>query len=595
MASFATLIGQKFPEIGQIAAPQINSLGGLVNAKATETVNSAISSIQSKLPANKFGRLASNELTKFQTSLNASITNRINDGLQKLHISSIGSISQADFQIQTPNFSNILHFIGATTNPAHFDRTSHEYSLANIGSNPLVLTGFDNSLSQNIYANSANQLGLVNKAAATSSVSNSPQAVMNYDALTQSGRAKDGETNYWRWPLRSDKDNTNNYFCIMKITAFKYCYDANDISGNKRMLDAENASKIKKMYTIELPMPSGLPSVFSSSYEPYSSVWSKLVRSFRGNEEDLKKIPTDPKKIMSAVSNILGDPQLVKDALKTGALAGLFTGLTGGGWDKAVGDGATEAMNYIRVNGGITVNPMSQQAYTGTAIREHAFEFNMAPRNKREQEQIFQIISHLEDSSLGTKTDGVGGLLLNFPDLFNVQFLSPFGKPIMGMIEIPDSFLSEVSVVRSPTRGIFQITQDENPYPIAYTLSFKLLEAQNLTRNDMKYLRQTEIYQTYDPNEEKDPDFDITKLLQNPQGDSGSTTPSPSTGGGQTAGGGASGDWTEGQPDPNGSTSTGTAGLVPDQGAQGPATQNPPDNTQQRVESATDNAQNPPR
>jgi len=583
MASFATLIGQKFPEIGQIGAPQINSLGGLVNAKATETVNSAISSIQSKLPANKFGRLASNELTKFQTSLNASITNRINDGLQKLHISSIGSISQADFQIQTPNFSNILHFIGATTNPAHFDRTSHEYSLANIGSNPLVLTGFDNSLSQNIYANSANQLGLVNKAAATSSVSNSPQAVMNYDALTQSGRAKDGETNYWRWPLRSDKDNTNNYFCIMKITAFKYCYDANDISGNKRMLDAENASKIKKMYTIELPMPSGLPSVFSSSYEPYSSVWSKLVRSFGGNAADLKAIPTDPEGITSAVSNILGDPQLAVDALKTGTLAGLFTGLTGGGWDKAVGDGATEAMNYIRVNGGITVNPMSQQAYTGTAIREHLFEFNMAPRNKREQEQIFQIISHLEDSSLGTKKDGVGGLLLNFPDLFNVQFLSPFGKPIMGMIEIPDSFLSEVSVVRSPTRGIFQITQDENPYPIAYTLSFKLLEAQNLTRNDMKYLRQTEIYQTYNPNEEKDPNFDITKLLQNSQGDSGSTTPSPSTGG------------QEGQPDPNGSTSTGTAGLVPDQGGQGPTTQNPPDNTQQRVESATDNAQNPPR
>lgn len=35
--------------------------------------------------------------------------------------------------------------------------------------------------------------------------------------------------------------------------------------------------------------------------------------------------------------------------------------------------------------------------------------------------------------------------------------------------------------------------------------------------------------------------------------------------------------------------------LVPDQGAQGPTTQNPPDNTQQRVESATDNTQNPPR
>jgi hypothetical protein len=96
--------------------------------------------------------------------------------------------------------------------------------------------------------------------------------------------------------------------------------------------------------------------------------------------------------------------------------------------------------------------------------------------------------------------------------MFNIQFLTPFNNPIKGLIEIPDCFISNISVTRSPTRGMFQITRDN--YPFAHILNIQFREAQALTRDDMKYLRQTDTYRTLNPNDEKEKTkLDISKLF----------------------------------------------------------------------------------
>jgi hypothetical protein len=74
--------------------------------------------------------------------------------------------------------------------------------------------------------------------------------------------------------------------------------------------------------------------------------------------------------------------------------------------------------------------------------------------------------------------------------MFNIRFVTPSGAPIKGMIEIPDSFIESFNVTRSPTRGIFQLTKDH--WPFGYKLEIVFKEMQMLTRDDMKYLRQSD-------------------------------------------------------------------------------------------------------
>lgn len=323
-----------------------------------------------------------------------------------------------------------------------------------------------------VEPNHSNNLGMAAKSANAADINNSPAKVIS---RAQADNVAQG---VYRYPLpNSDIDDQSPY---MKIEGFKYAYDENDTLGNK------NASG-QRTVTIYLPLPNNMPVGLSQTFEDYSNVFGKIVRATDGMDVDLGSFAQS---VMNKFDD--GDGRLMSDSAKVWALSTGAGTLAGDGFFNSIGTGLGEAMSYFRVNAGITINPMSQSSYIGTDKREHTFNYKMIPRNKKEAIECKKIIEALQWHSTGERNKFLGGLLINFPSVWNVSFYTAAGKPINGMLQIPDAFLSEVAVIYSPdTAGEgFRYTVDNDAF--AYNLSLKFVEAQNLTRDDLPYIHQGE-------------------------------------------------------------------------------------------------------
>lgn len=328
-----------------------------------------------------------------------------------------------------------------------------------------------------LYATTQGVTGLNNKIAISAGESESPAAVIQSKTVSNNKLSKDSNLQY---PLGDDA----KHVCWMVITCFEYQYDPNDILGNRRVLDAQVGPKVKTLYEIKLPMPGSLASTFTANWSDYANVWAKILRSSSVPEGQALDSNDFIGKIMA-----LYDNQAVMDTLKVGALAGTAAALTGSGIGGSISAGINESLNYLRVAGGVTVNPMTQATYVGANIRNHKFSFTVTPRNKHEQLAITKIIELLENSQLPAKRNDLGGILLDFPDTFNIRFTDSKGVPINGILEVPDSIITSISVTRSNGTPAFRVSKDF--FPISYQIEINFKEMQNLVRQDLKYLRQS--------------------------------------------------------------------------------------------------------
>ena len=112
------------------------------------------------------------------------------------------------------------------------------------------------------------------------------------------------------------------------------------------------------------------------------------------------------------------------------------------------------------------------------------------PRNQAEALEVKKIIQTLQYHSIGARIAEVGGILTDYPSVWNVTFHTQDGTHINGILSIPDAFLTNVNVTYSPTRAGFTVTRDNDPF--AYVLSIVFKESQNLIRDDLWYIRQGE-------------------------------------------------------------------------------------------------------
>lgn len=329
-----------------------------------------------------------------------------------------------------------------------------------------------------LYANNLDVIGTNNKIAN----SNVTEDEVVFE-IRKKVSEKSSPTSVLQYPLHKDA----KHCCYCVITAFEYQYDSNDILGNRRKLDANLAPKIKNLYEIRLPMPAGLASTFSANWSDYSNVWSKILRS--GNWEITDGMSFNPKDLMDKITGLYQGNQAVQDSVKVGSLAAVAGIMSGNGIGGGVSEGITEALNYLRVAGGVSINPMTQATYVGSNIRTHKFTFNLIPRNKEEQIAITKIIELLEDSQLPAKRNDLGGILLDFPDCFNIRYVAPDGNPINGILEVPDSVITSVNVTRNNGQSAFKVSKDF--FPITYQLEITFKEMQNLVKQDLRYLRQS--------------------------------------------------------------------------------------------------------
>lgn len=330
--------------------------------------------------------------------------------------------------------------------------------------------------------NNSLHLGLATKANVSSDAKNNPNNSVEV-------KAKNLPKDILRYPVSTAEERVP----YMKITGFKYQYDSDDKVGNKSTSNSmiktgKNAGEITA--SIRLPLPGNLASGLSQQYEDYNSVFSKLVRAYNGSGvfdgggKDAVELLVN--KLKHATGGIEGE--VWKDAAWAGGMAGLFSAAMQEGGGSVAANSIDEAFKYVRVNAGIAVNPMAQASYVGSNIRTHSFEFNMIPRSSRESTECKKIIELLQYCSIGEKNPNFFGLLLNYPSVWNVSFHNFDDTPINGMLEIPDSVLTEVNVTYSPTRAGFTVNRDNDPFGYVLLLTFK--ESQNLVRDDLSYIRQ---------------------------------------------------------------------------------------------------------
>ena len=148
-----------------------------------------------------------------------------------------------------------------------------------------------------------------------------------------------------------------------------------------------------------------------------------------------------------------------------------------------VGDAAAGLRSQISATSGIALNPRLELAFNGMQLRTHEYRFMMIPRNARESNEIQQIheVLRLAMHPGNAFTADPYATFLEYPYEFTISFWDVDGNAIPGLPYIPDSFLTNLTIVANPNSSQFF----EDGSPTSYMMGLSFAEAQTLTRNDL--------------------------------------------------------------------------------------------------------------
>lgn len=136
---------------------------------------------------------------------------------------------------------------------------------------------------------------------------------------------------------------------------------------------------------------------------------------------------------------------------------------------------AAEAVMY---NQRKITNPNQVNQFTGTNIRTFAFDFKLVGTSKAENEMIRSLVSQLRAHSYAGGDDYV----LEYPSVFQMEFLTADGKVNPYITQIYDCYLMSMTTTYNSTSNAFY--EDGAPLEVSIALSFQ--ETKALTRDDIK-------------------------------------------------------------------------------------------------------------
>ena len=198
------------------------------------------------------------------------------------------------------------------------------------------------------------------------------------------------------YPLNLTADN-RNYFTRISFIKYQPAYGADVISGIANFL--RSASQIPIEYS-EL-----------TGNSPYSKILN--MGSPVGEHISLPI----PKKINEMNMMNWSEISLTGTILGVAARsAAAFGGQTG----VALANIATTALQVGSSFSGVQINPFILQYFQRPSFREFSFTWTLAPRNRKESEQINKIISQIKAAQAPRKA--AGGVLMEYPDLAIVEF-----------------------------------------------------------------------------------------------------------------------------------------------------------------------------
>lgn len=261
----------------------------------------------------------------------------------------------------------------------------------------------------------------------------------------------------------------------LKIKIFEYKRDRRDqalaLTFATWQLSEAERKIVSPISTIVLPITQSIVSSFDHALTDLEGVGN----AFADLENEL-----------SAYAAVGAEYAMYKSAVVgagAGALSAGAKTIAGkiGGSDGLLGTMAQQAGRSV----GLSLNPVTEVAYTKPSVRAHAFEFTMIPRNPEETYTIQQIISTLTAASMPTEVDNTFGMILNYPRICEVSFHGPGGYRIPSVIGIPDSFIQNVTFIANPVGG-GRLMSDGTP--VSYKLSVSFKEMKSMTREDYMIL-----------------------------------------------------------------------------------------------------------
>jgi hypothetical protein len=175
----------------------------------------------------------------------------------------------------------------------------------------------------------------------------------------------------------------------------------------------------------------------------------------------------------AVVSNVIG---------QFGKGVGAARPAVGGAMTK-LSETAAGLRSQISATSGIALNPRLELAFNGMQLRTHEYRFMMIPRNARESNEIQQIheVLRLAMHPGNAFTVDPYATFLEYPYEFTISFWDVDGNAIPGLPYIPDSFLTNMTIVANPNSSQFF----EDGSPTSYMMGLSFAEAQTLTRNDL--------------------------------------------------------------------------------------------------------------
>ena len=252
----------------------------------------------------------------------------------------------------------------------------------------------------------------------------------------QVGQSKDN--------IRSDDTVDTQFIDYLRIQIFKtqgagsanpYTWVGDGASGTNPMAGANDISSLFK--TIYLYLPPGLNEKYGTNYETATLG----VAGVTGASEAAKLAQggtITPESATDALQKLAGTakPQFLMNTAAT-ALGAVNSAL--GSESNLTGD------DLMAITSKKIFNPYQEVTFRGVQYRSHTFSFKMAPRNIKEAQECYRIVSTLRERMLPTFSAGTKD---EFPDGAAETLFGTGGGSIGGAryLNIPDIF--RLAIVR---------------------------------------------------------------------------------------------------------------------------------------------------
>ena len=192
---------------------------------------------------------------------------------------------------------------------------------------------------------------------------------------------------------------------------------------------------------------------------------------------------------VGAVSQGVQNPNLAAGGAQAiGGMINTLKGLAKGGnlQDLVTGKAAAEVVNLFGGNvdstsilsraTGQVLNPNMELLFKGVSLREFSFEFDFAPRDSREGQEVRDIIRTFKKAMAPRTTAGGGagnGLFISAPDVFKLQYKSG-GKKHPFLHSFKPMAMKGMSVNYTGS-GAYSVYGDSTPVHMKISMNFQEL------------------------------------------------------------------------------------------------------------------------